>query len=272
MWKNRTKITLRTSILIFFTLLFYASSSDSAPFDRVADIPAPKGFQRTKLPKESFAEFLRNQKLNRNDDTVYLYDGRMKKNQTVQYAVLLTDIGTKDLQQCADAVIRLRAEYLYEKQRYSEIHFNFTNGETVHFKKYADGFRLSGFHKEMSVWKNSGKNDYSYPSFRKYLDLVFTYAGTSSLSRELKRVKIEDIQIGDVFIQARQPFGHTVIVMDTASNAEGKKVFLLAQSYMPAQSIHILKNPSSDSPWYHIQKNIITPEWDFSSSDLKRFP
>lgn len=266
------KGTCQDLIFLLFALFFSVSELKPTPFDKIKDIPAPKGFQRQKVPKESFAEFLRNQKLNRNDDTVYLYDGRMKKNQTAQYAVLLTDIGTKDLQQCADAVIRLRAEYLYEKRRYAEIHFNFTNGETVHFKKYAEGYRLSGFHKEMSVWKNSGKNDYSYPNFRKYLDLVFTYAGTSSLSRELKRVKIEDIQIGDVFIQARQPFGHAVIVMDTASDTEGKKVFLLAQSYMPAQSIHILKNPSSNSPWYHIQKNIITPEWDFSSSDLRRFP
>ena len=258
-------------ISLFFILLLSVSELSSVPFDTVEDIPVPKGFQRTKVEKESFAEYLRHQKLNRKDDTVYLYNGRMKKNQSAQYAVLLTDIGTKDLQQCADAVIRLRAEYLYERRRYPEIHFNFTNGETVHFENYAEGFRLSGFHKEMSVWKKSGKKDYSYPSFRKYLDLVFTYAGTSSLYRELKKVNISNIQAGDVFIQTRQPFGHAVIVMDTAFNSEGKRIFLLAQSYMPAQNIHILKNPSSDSPWYKTEKNILTPEWDFTSSDLRRF-
>jgi hypothetical protein len=64
--------------------------------------------------------------------------------------------------------------------------------------------------------------------------------------------------------------------MDMAENVEGKRIFLLAQSYMPAQDIHILKNPRNKilSPWYELntyQDEIITPEWDFVQTDLRRF-
>jgi hypothetical protein len=55
----------------------------------------------------------------------------------------------------------------------------------------------------------------------------------------------------------------------------GEKVFMLAQSYMPAQDIHILKNLSERniSPWYRIplENEINTPEWIFYKQDLYRF-
>jgi hypothetical protein len=78
-----------------------------------------------------------------------------------------------------------------------------------------------------------------------------------------------------VFIQKKNPYGHAVIVVDMAENNEGSKIYLLAQSYMPAQSIHILKNmgDSGLSPWYKISADneIITPEWTFLKGDLRRF-
>jgi hypothetical protein len=42
-----------------------------------------------------------------------------------------------------------------------------------------------------------------------------------------------------------------MIVVDVAVNKEGKKVFMLAQSYLPAQDIHIVKDPGNEilSPW-----------------------
>ena len=90
--------------------------------------------------------------------------------------------------------------------------------------------------------------------------------------------KIENLDAGDVFIQGGFP-GHAVIVIDVVLNTNtGDKCFLLAQSYMPAQNIHILKNKyhSELSPWYSISdlKNdgrLITPEWTFELRDLKRF-
>ena len=83
------------------------------------------------------------------------------------------------------------------------------------------------------------------------------------------------MQIGDVLIQGGSP-GHAVIVVDMAENpATGEKLYLLAQSYMPAQDIQVLVNlkERDKSPWYTLkgEGSILTPEWGFTSADLKRF-
>ena len=99
------------------------------------------------------------------------------------------------------------------------------------------------------------------------------YAGTLSLSRELKPVKEEALQIGDVFIQGGSP-GHAVIVVDVAQNRQtGEKKFILAQSYMPAQELQILKNPKGGGVWYSDREldPLVTPEWTFSFGSMKRF-
>lgn len=78
---------------------------------------------------------------------------------------------------------------------------------------------------------------------------------------------------GDVFIRGGAP-GHAVLVVVVAAKEAGESIFLLAQSYMPEQDIHILKNPGSDiSPWYRARSGgeLITPEWTFQYQDLKRF-
>lgn len=62
------------------------------------------------------------------------------------------------------------------------------------------------------------------------------------------------------------------MVVDLAENQQGEKVFLLAQSYMPAQDIQILKNTYDNmSPWYRTTafKKLYTPEWTFEYNQLK---
>ena len=118
--------------------------------------------------------------------------------------------------------------------------------------------------------------DASYRNFRRYLDTVFAYAGTRSLAAELEPVRSpKHLRIGDVFLRAGSP-GHCVIVVDLAENrSTGKKVFLTAQSYMPAQQIHVLRNPRDGklSPWYDLALGykLVTPEYTFRPHDLRRF-
>lgn len=243
-------------------------------YKMVGEIPVPDGYARDTTDSNSFSAYLKNLPLKK-DNTVFLYNGKKKENQDAQYAVIDMEIGKRDLQQCADAVMRLRAEYLFGMKEYKKIHFNFTNGERADYVDYAEGHRPVLLNNQVR-WAKTAKRDYSYPTFRKYMDVVFTYAGTLSLNNELKRIIIEDIKAGDVFIQTGYPFGHAVIVMAVATEkATGKKAFMLAQSFMPAQDIHLLKNPDkNDSPWFfsNFGYELKTPEWTFKTSDLKRFP
>lgn len=221
-----------------------------------------------------FGKYLRNLPLHKDGKDVLLYDGTLKNRQNVHAAVIKIDVGDRNLQQCADAIMRLRAEYLYSIKQYSDIHFRFTNGFNAAFEKWQEGYRIAVRGNDVSWVKDSSCDD-SYTSFSKYLDMVFSYAGTLSLSRELMPVTLSHIRPGDVFIHGGSP-GHAVIVVDVAVSAKGEKMFILAQSYMPAQEIHVLKNFQNPqlSPWYSLKEctdKIYTPEWTFLAHELKRF-
>ena len=85
------------------------------------------------------------------------------------------------------------------------------------------------------------------------------------------------MRIGDVFIHPGVP-GHAAIVVDMVEYPKtGRKGFMLAQSFVPAQDMHILVNPldSRAGPWYPApaegETTLRTPEWTFSFGELMRF-
>ncbi len=246
------------------------SLPDSLLFQRF--IPPP-GYKRTPATPASFATYLRHLPLKPPGSPVLLYDGREKGNQNAHVAVVDLPIGKRDLHQCADAIMRLRAEYLWKNKQYKQIHFNLTNGFRVDYERWRKGGRVKVTGNK-TAWVQTAAASDSYATFWKYLEFVFSYAGTLSLSKELQPASMSDLQIGDVLIQGGSP-GHAVVVVDMAVNDSGKKVFLLAQSYMPAQEIQVLRNPDQPDgqPWYtaDMETEVITPEWDFSVGDLKRF-
>lgn len=249
-----------------------APVADSLLFQRFSP---PAGYHRSAVEPTSFAHYLRHLPLKPPGSKVLLYDGREKRNQSVHVAVVDLPIGKKDLHQCADAVMRLRAEYLWKTKQFNKIHFNLTNGFRTDYDRWRKGGRVK-VTGNRTEWVQTAASSDSYAVFWQYLEFVFSYAGTLSLSKELEPVALADMQIGDVLIQGGSP-GHAVIVVDMAVNDAGKKVFLLAQSYMPAQEIHVLKNESNPkmSPWYELDASadkIETPEWEFElQRGLRRF-
>lgn len=237
-------------------------------------IAPPPGFRRIAAEPGSFGEWLRGLPLQPGRPQVRLFDGRLKGNQEAHHAVVAIDVGARDLQQCADAVMRLRAEYLYARGCEADIAFRFTSGDRAAWSDWRAGMRprVNG---NRVTWRQAAAADGGHASFRRYLDTVFTYAGSASLEKELARVADPArVESGDVFIQGGFP-GHAVLVVDVAENAAGERMFLLAQSYMPAQEVHILRNPAAGgSPWYRAQVSgtLPTPEWRFRHEDLRRFP
>ena len=234
-------------------------------------ICTPEGFEREE--GNAYEEFIRNQALMPHGSPVLLYNGTEKGNQNAHVAVLSIDVGERDRQQCADAALRLRCEFLYATEQFDKINYRLTNGDEFPYDKYRKGYRLNVEDNSTSLVKTASA-DNSYAVFRKYCDILFAYAGTISVEKESQAIPKEDMRIGDIFVIGGSP-GHCVIVMDMCENANGSKQFLLGQSYMPAQQIHILKNPASQSPWYSVDDlkfPLSTPEWTFQSECLKRMP
>jgi hypothetical protein len=242
--------------------------------ETIRGISLPEGFTYVDDGDSVYSNWLLDLALKKSK-TVYLYNGKLKSNQEAQYGVLTIDIGKKDLVQCADAAMKLRADHLFERHLYDQIKFLATSGDEISFESWLKGMR----------WKEQGAKLVSYnihkegssiqQEYNSFMELVFSYCGTYSLSKQLKAVKdIMSIQPGDVFVFGGFP-GHAVTVMAVAKNEEGERIFLLSQGYMPAQDIHILKNYANAdrNPWYNVSGlyPLYTPQWQFEKESLKRW-
>ncbi len=220
------------------------------PYPFIGSIPLPAGYRRVREPANGFGEWLRGIPLKK-DTRVRLFDGTLKANQSAQFAVLDLSVGKRDLQQCADAVMRLRAEYLYLRGMYDDL---------VFYDNIGHPYRLGS---------NRDRRH-----FDRFLEGVFAGCGTLSLQRQLKVTRWDQIRAGDVIIRGGSP-GHAMMIADMAVNESGQKIFLLAQSYMPAQDIHLVVNPDpgSPSPWYILREGPVqTPEWLFPSGRFRTWP
>lgn len=235
----------------------------------------PVGYKRIEQSANSFGFWARKIMLKPTNSKVKLYNGDLKYRQDVHEAVLDIDVGNKNLQQCADAVIRLRAEYLFSNNKLNEINFHYTSGDLIPFSRWMNGDRPVVMGNKVK-WQKGLKKCNDKACLKNYLFSLYNYAGTLSVEKETKKVNsLNDILPGDIFVMGGSP-GHAVTVLDVAINEKtSKKIFLLCQSYMPAQEIHILKNfnNTSISPWYEadFEGDLETPEWTFSKSHLRRY-
>ena len=114
-------------------------ASIPSAFSKVKEIPVPEGFKRAELADNSYGNYLRNFPLKQNETTVYLYNGVPKRRQDVQLAILDLEIGKRDLQQCADVAMHLRADYLWKQKQYDAISFDFVSGKKARYKTYVKG-------------------------------------------------------------------------------------------------------------------------------------
>lgn len=235
----------------------------------------PKGYSWIQEKPGSFGAFLTDFSLHPAGLPVRNYKGKPLANQNHHAALLSISVGDKDLQQCADAWIRLYSEYLWLNKKTEELVFHFTSGQPFSWKDFRNGVRPQEIKKKVHFVR-SAITDSSYENFQNYLEVVFRYAGTISLDRESVVIKENGaVKSGDFILQPGSP-GHLVIIVGAARNVSGKKVYLLAESFMPAQDIHILVNPQNRtiSPWYELDVNVPrtrTAKYIFTKASIKRF-
>ena len=130
--------------------------------------------------------------------------------------------------------------------------------------------------------KKYGEKSIYYNGKEKKSEGVCDSSGTLSLEIDTYAVDVDDMQIGDVFVIGGTPgskrVGHAIMVVDMAKDENNNKVFMLAQSYMPAQQTQILINKKEKeiSPWYSLEKvkkenKLLSPQWTFQLNELRRF-
>ncbi|SEM55769.1 protein of unknown function (4846) [Stigmatella aurantiaca] len=237
-----------------------------------ATFPPPAGYTRLEVAPDTFAAWLRGLPLRPPGTPVQDFqgggilagtDGRLA-------AVAELDVGTADLQQCADSILRLHAEWLWATNQKARIAYRFTSGHLASWSAYAAGDRprISG---SKVTWERKAPASSTRATFRAYLDLVFTYAGTLSLQAEKNRPGREDVRPGDFFVTGGSP-GHTVLVLDVAQDVKGRRIALIGQGFTPAQDFHVL-SPGRQGPWFSLEDpEVATPFWKpFPWTSLRRF-
>jgi hypothetical protein len=226
--------------------------------------PPPAGFVRVAVEPASFSAFLRTLPLAPPGTPVLAYDGASIRAGSDPHvaAVADLDVGKRNLQQCADSIIRLGG-----------LSYPLTSGAPAAWSAWSAGMRphVTG---QRVQWSHDAVADTSYGAFRRYLDFVFTYAGTRSLSSYATKVERAALQPGDFLVDpARKDAGHAVLILDVATDQAGHRLALLGQGFMPAQSFHVLAD-GSGSAWFSLDGDTVaTPYWTpFPWSSLRRLP
>jgi hypothetical protein len=222
------------------------------------------------LSDTSFGSWLRRIPLKK-DNRIFYHDGRLKPDQSSHVAVLDITLGKKDLQQCADAIIRLRTEWLVARGLSASVVFYSTSGQPMSYDKWKMGERYRVAGNKLQSYRSASLNNSG--DLNPYLECVFSYAGTHSLKAQLRKKNWQHLAPGDVLIEAGSP-GHAMLVIDVAIDAKGRRAYLLAQGFMPAQDMHVVVNPVTGAAWYYSSHTtaIDTPGWSFTTDDLCTWP
>jgi hypothetical protein len=272
------------ALLAFFAVLLVPMTAAAAPvypWKPTASDPLeqrfspPAGFTRAAVDDASFGGFLRKLPLLPPGAKVVdfrgapLYEDGHHPNIA---AVVDIDIGKGDLQQCADSVIRLHAEWRYSIGEH-DVRYRSVSGTSIPYQRYVGGERVVASGNGITFVRQSGPRRDEHGLFRAYLDDVFGWASTRSLERDGAKVAFADLRAGDFFVMSGSPFGHAVLVLDVAKDGHGSTALLLGQGYMPAQSFHVLRETEQQA-WFVVPDgatHVKTPFWQaFPIGSLRR--
>jgi hypothetical protein len=222
----------------------------------------PPGYQRVKVEPGSFAEWLRGLPMAPENTPAKSFDGRVTLAGDDDYlaGVVAIDTGNPDLQQSSDVIIRLHAEYLWSRGEKDKISYLSATKLNMPLSRWEKGQRLLPNGPNV-FWVIKGKpSEIDHAEFRKYLDAVFNWANSTSLSpRSVPVADPKDLVAGDFFLQSQEP-NHVAVVLDVAEKPSGERVALLGQARNPAESIHVVR-PGKATPWFSVRPPVpvLTP-------------
>lgn len=256
--KKAILITLLVILTIALSVggwLWYTSRT-SNPWNAatIGDIPAPAGYTRVEAPAGSYAAYLRNLPLKERGAKVQLYTGGDARMQYLSAAVIDQDI-LSNSEQCADVTMRLRAEYLWSKGRYSDIHFRDVNGKQL---RYTGGP--------------------SRKAFEQFMRRVYEVCSTLSVYHETQPRALTDVQPGDLLVYPARPghkYGHAVMIIDVAKSPSGRVAVMCAEGNTPAREKHVIRNLNPlHNPWFFLDEDDDTfyiNVFHFERDELRRY-
>ena len=236
--------------------------------------PTPPGYKRVKVPPGSFSEWLRSLPMAPEGTPAKSFDGKetLAADDDFLAGVVAIDTGNPDLQQSSDVIIRLHAEYLWSRGEKDKISYLSATKLNMPLSRWEKGQRLIPNGPNV-FWVIKGKPaEVDHAEFRKYLDAVFNWANSTSLSPRSTPVdNPKDLVAGDFFLQSGEP-NHVAVVLDVADKPSGERVALLGQARTPAESIHVVR-PGKATPWFSVRPPVpvLTPHSKaLAWSDLRR--
>lgn len=237
---KKTIIAILISLVVFLAIggiwaYYICKTSNPWNAHTIGEIPAPFGYHRVESPAGSYAEYLRNLPLKEKGAKIMLYTGGQANFQFLGTGVIDRPL-LSNYEQCADVTMRLRAEYLWKKGKYSSICFRDVNRKKV---QYTGGP--------------------SRKAFEKYMRGIYGVCSTYSLYHETQPRAIKDVQPGDVFVYPARhgrKYGHAVIVADVARSKSGKVAVMCVEGNTPAREQHIVRNLNPIcNPWFFFDED-----------------
>jgi hypothetical protein len=245
----------------------------AAAYDPLAArLPVQAGYWRVVLPDRSFGQWLRYLPLLPPGTPVRAVDGAALLSGDSPYLAAVVDLDLRRNQECADVILRLRAEYLRWANREGEIAVPTGEGVSLSWPQWKRGTRPRQYGGRLRLMAGAAAPDGSRASFDRYLASVFAWCGTYALEQMGRPVALGGLQPGDYFVRGGSP-GHAVLVADLARDAAGHAQALLLQGYMPAQSAHLIST-GPGGPWYELAPGqpLVIPGWgQFHLQDARRF-
>jgi hypothetical protein len=231
---------MKNILLLLLSLNIYSQTIESY-------FEIPKDYKR--IIQSDYHDWIISREINTKDKVKYFNGQTIDGLGTDYKAKFVYNIGKRNLHQCADAVMYNNARYFFDTKQYKKISYTFSHNARVY-----------SYVKEFNVFNEK--------TFKKYITMVWGYCGTWSLQEyDTVEIDIKKMQVGDMFLIGGFP-GHAMSVVDMIENNNGKKKFMLAQSFMPAQEQHILLNPNTNNVWFYSVNEI---PWSFTAKDLRRF-